>query len=929
MEFFKRYFKETDFEDTNLRGEVQVLCPFPHSFDSNGQPSYEKHPSAGINTETNLFHCFTCNQGLTEVQFIAKMNNISIKEASVLLNNLEQNATEEEWDTYHKALMNDEEKLNYLFSKGFSKEAIEQCKIGYSGVGIMTVPVIMNNTLMDMRTYTPDEKPKWKSQKGALAGLIVPFDLWINDPRPTVLCAGEKDMLMARSQGYNAITVTGGELAVPKYFKSYFLNKLVFIVYDNDETGKNGARNVASFIKECGGKPYVCEGHHKVCIEKGEDLYDFFIKYNKTKEDMNTVLNSGTPFDETQYKKERLKKIPVVSLTEAREGSYRNKRVSSLVQITSVFDTQYSVADYVEFEKIASLSDKDTMSLGEKRHYYLEDYNTQQILYLMEEENKVNNYYRSFVHIPSKEGGITMRKRSYATVFKASVIDYRESDVIEGDNFIPTETMAFIINKDVQNGKKYLMTYKMVAHPLDDQRLVMVVDELEEADNSVSDFVIDDSVKQNLSMFQGEPFAKMEEFLRRGKSIVGKFAMDKIFFTTDLYYHTPLQFNYGNRLTRGYLDVMIIGETRTGKSKTAESLLKLYQLGTFLSLKTSTTVGLIGGSKNTNGGGWKNTIGAIPRNHEGAVIMEEFQGAPENFISSITDIRTSNKVRIVRADGELVVDAKVRMLTLSNQQSTREGTKPLRSYPNGVEVVRELVGASEDISRYDFFALVEEPSEYTSPFAESDMLDAFPVNAYQDRVRWAWSRKPENIIFEEGVEKYIWEQAQALNATFNCHIKFFGSEADLKLARVSVATASCVCSTDNEFQNVIVKKEHVDWAVQWFNKLYDNGLFRLKEYADEERSYAEVDDELVKVVANLYNGNTVLLSQLEHTSSATRGNLQAVSGLDTTSFGAVINELTRFKLIKWQSDKIIPTERFRKSMRLITRGFTPPRLGES
>ena len=47
----------------------------------------------------------------------------------------------------------------------------------------------------------------------------------------------------------------------------------------------------------------------------------------------------------------------------------------------------------------------------------------------------------------------------------------------------------------------------------------------------------------------------------------------------------------------GALDVFILGDTSVGKSELAKGLTDLYNFGHFLSLKTSTTVGLIGGSK--------------------------------------------------------------------------------------------------------------------------------------------------------------------------------------------------------------------------------------------------------------------------------------------------------------------------------------------
>lgn len=933
MKFFKQFFKDIDFTNTNSRGEVQVLCPFPHRYTSDGKPIYEEHASAGINTETGLFHCFTCGIGLTEVQFASKVQGVSFKEATLLLTRLEE--CNGDWSQFESALWDSPYCLQSLLDFGFTEQVLKECRIGHTGEGMMAVPVFLYGVLMDIKTYKPNEKPKWKSLEGALAGFITPFDLWVNDPRPTLICAGEKDMLIARSNNYNAITVTGGEMALPKYFKSFFNDKDCFIIYDNDDTGKKGALSLATFIKENGGRPRVVTGHHAVCVDKGEDLYDYFQKYGKNREDLNEILYNTEEFTEEDYQKEKRKEMPLISLGEAVKSKYRGKLLNSIVQVTSVYDTQYSVADLIEFTKSpeVEINEKSAFSgYDEIKRVVIDDNNISRILYLMEKENIANSYYRKFAGIPNNEIGVIQKKLSHLTIYRASVIDFKEgdSDTVVGTDaeLVPTETQAFLVDYNVQNGGKYLMTYRMIPHPLDDQQLVMVVTDIKDANDSISSFRVTEEVKSYLKLFQGDPAEKMKEMLLRSKSIVGKFVVDKIFYTVDLFYHTPLQFYYGNRLLRGYLDTMIIGDTRTGKSQTASCLLNKYKLGTFLSLKTSTTVGLIGGSKNVNGGGWKNTIGAIPRNNKGAVIMEEFQGAPENFISSLTDIRTSNKVHIVRADGELTVDAMVRMLTISNQASTKEGSKPLRSYPNGVEVIQELIQASEDISRYDFFAVVEEPQKYTSPFAEVDILPALADEAYQTRVRWAWSRTPEQIIFDTGVQEYIWEKSEKLNEDFNCHIKFFGSEADIKLARISVAVASCLCSTDESFEKVIIKQEHVDWAVAWLYHLYDNDLFRLKEYAKEERSYSEIDDEIIEVVEGLYRMNTVLFTQLEHSSNCTRQNLQAVSGLDNQGFSIVLNDLTRYKLIKWQRDKIVPTERFRKTMRNIERYSSMKKKGE-
>jgi hypothetical protein len=79
------------------------------------------------------------------------------------------------------------------------------------------------------------------------------------------------------------------------------------------------------------------------------------------------------------------------------------------------------------------------------------------------------------------------------------------------------------------------------------------------------------------------------------------------------------------RKERAYLEPMIVGESRTHKSATSKGLMKVYELGAFIALQNATVAGLIGGSQASSSGGYKTRLGVIPRNHKGAVVLEEFQ----------------------------------------------------------------------------------------------------------------------------------------------------------------------------------------------------------------------------------------------------------------------------------------------------------------
>ena len=331
----------------------------------------------------------------------------------------------------------------------------------------------------------------------------------------------------------------------------------------------------------------------------------------------------------------------------------------------------------------------------------------------------------------------------------------------------------------------------------------------------------------------------------------------------DFSYSTPLQFNFGNfKNERAYLDTIIVGESRTGKSSTANCLRKLYGLGTFTSLagNSATIPGLVGGSNKT-ASGYQTRAGIIPQNHKGLVIFEEFGKSNSSVITELTDIRSSNEVRITRVAGTLTLPAMVRMITLTNPKNKGGNIQPIAAYPNGIEVLRDLVSAAEDIARYDMIVILPDRGN-----AQIDPLwmpeQPLDEQVYRDKIRWIWSRTADQIVIDRDTQLYIIQVANELNKTYEGHIKIFGTEAWKKISRLAIAIAGYVCSTDESYENIIVKPEHVDYAKNYLIKLYDNSTFKLREYINYEKQYTEINDEGVAALQDIYNKDPMLVLQL-------------------------------------------------------------------
>ena len=146
------------------------------------------------------------------------------------------------------------------------------------------------------------------------------------------------------------------------------------------------------------------------------------------------------------------------------------------------------------------------------------------------------------------------------------------------------------------------------------------------------------------------------------------------------------------------------------------------------------------------------------------------------------------------------------MISLTNVKNTDGVIKPITSYPNGLSILTELIDTAEDIARYDIMLILSDRgNSQIDPFWEPQ--EPLPLEVYQTRIRWIWSRKPENIIINKEVGLYIIEKSNSLNEQYGCHIKIFGTETWKKLSRLAIAVAGYLVSTDDSYENIIVQKE--------------------------------------------------------------------------------------------------------------------------
>lgn len=921
-EFIENQYSKGLIDNTypNEKGNVMVCCPFPHHDKTFNMDYYETKPSASINKDMRAFNCFVCGRHGNELEFAQMLTGLPKED--IIKGHLVQEELEDDYSNWeqlqHQDLLNDFDMLLKLKDLNITGQVIESVKLGKITNKLAT-PVFVNGKLKNVARYNINKlpnTPKVEYMPNSKTGDIVPFDLWKNNFNNTVICEGEKDMLVARSYGMNAITLTGGSQSSikPEYLEN-FRNRNVYIVYDNDDAGRTGAKKLyKQLIDYCN---VFITNIGSICKEEKEDVSDFFNKYNKSREDFIYILeNNSRQLTQNELKDIKTKtSLNFSKLSDNIKNSIIKRNVRSSLQIIATCLDTFAIPEYAIFKL------KDGIEADKRKNvsWFLKD-SSGNFLELMEGKIKtkdIPDILASICKLPKKWYDFyNLELGKEKTIYKCVVTDEVKDNEEEKTNETTIDLYSFI---PLEIGNSYDLDYKLFPHPREGQKLIAVATNIRQTNyefDKNNDEYLKSLDKFKVTTTINDKINELYESARCHISPHSHYLDKKMWFMMDLVFNSPLDITYNGKI-RGALDIFILGDTRTGKSEASKNLTKLYDFGEVIPLKTATVASLIGGTDER----LKRTkLGALPRHHKELAVLEEFSGAPADFIKSLTEIRSSNIVKIYRVAGEVKAPCKLRMITISNPVAYGTNLAQLISYPNGIEPLNELIKSPEDIARYDAFMLITQ-QPLLDP-NQNGLKEELKIDeaCYKVKSKWIKSLKSENVIISEELGNYIFSKALELNNIFSCSFPVFGSETNKKIARLSSALACMLCNTV-DYENIIVTKEHVDVIVNFLKSIYDNNVFRLKDFAEEEKSFNIVVDKDTALLNDMYPKNVTLIDFLANNSRVGRNELVTISGLNKDNFTKVFNLLASRKFVKLDREQVIPTIKFRKTYRLLNKDF--------
>lgn len=767
---------------------------------------------------------------------------------------------------------------------GWDDDTIRRFKIGYHR-GRFTIPIYdETGRVMNVRMYDPnaarseDKMISWRAGYGT-ARLYPIANLLDSDPSiPVFIFEGEKDTILANQHGLLAVTTTGGAGTWRNGWSVMFSGRDVCVCYDNDDAGRAGARKVATEVA-----PYAA----RVRILKipllepaGADFSDFIVKANHSIEDFHqrvvalaeeyrpaaadeeagtgaavytppadgVAFNFGGPGDAPAPLPGAESSVPLVPLSEAGAAEYNDKPVQMLVLIGGR-GREFMVPDSVrvrctpmDAEMCSNCPNSECDTPG-NRLYPIRYRGAELLEYINTDSDRVHGRLKGKLGIPSKCSAHRMiheSKRDVVQMFLNPAIDAMGPD--DDEKYVYREAY-FDGVRDIEPTQTYRVAGTTVAHPKT-QQVTHILSGAEPARTSIEAFEMTPAVRERMTVFRPtEPgveglwrhLDRMYDDLEKVTRIVQR---RDLMLAVDLTYHSALSFIFqGQRIVRGWVEALFAGDTRTGKSAVAENMLRHYRAGEFTNGENTTRAGLVAAVKQI-GTGWTLQWGVLPLNDKRLVIIDEAGNLTVEDIGSMSSLRSSGVAEVVKVERS-VARCRVRQIWIANPRPYGpERSTAMSAYPSGVHVVKELIGAAEDIARFDIVVTASQDDvalhKVNEQRSEGEPTIYTPAVCH-DRVMWAWSRTHEQVLWAEGSQDQLLRYAMQQGKDY----QYAGAvpivqpnEQRIKLARLAVSAAAMFFSTDASGETIVVRPEHVDFAYQYLERLYNKPSLAYKHYAE-------------------------------------------------------------------------------------------------
>lgn len=732
-----------------------------------------------------------------------------------------------------------------------------------------------------------------------------------------IVCEGELDAIICNQYNFRAITRTGAARVWKAEWNKLFKGLRVYVCHDMDEAGQAANRKVSRHLSRVAEEVRIIRLPYPVTDKHGRDLTDWWLDHDADRSAFQRLLDEAQPFDEASVEDPEEVDPSPAAVMDAFDSRRAGRPLALTVTVKGKREPGYSVPRKVEFRCTRDMGNKCEICPMKSEQGGIDRVIAgadPAILEMIDSTKpQVGEVLRRSIGVP-KCPKLNIRVAEHQAV----EVLYARPSVEHANGGGQDEYKNIKLTSVGRHDTNPNQTVRVVGalHPDPRKQLnEFLTWDVSRLETSLDRFEMDGETYRSLTRFQPasgqKPLAKLREIADDAANHVTHiYGRPELHAAMDLVFHSCIAFDFDEqRMSRGWLELLVVGDTRTGKSEAATRLTRHYGAGEVVSCETASFAGVLGGLQQFGSNKeWAVTWGSIPINDRRLVVLDEISGLTPEQIGAMSSVRSSGIAELTKIQQERTY-ARTRLIWLGNPRNGR-----MTDYTYGVQAIRPLIGNPEDIARFDLAMSVASGDVSADDINKTRAagVQKYPKDAARALLRWAWSRTAENIRWEEGATEAVYRFANELGRRYVEDPPLIqAANVREKLARLAVAIAARLFSTDERGEDILVKRSHVRAAVQFIDRLYKMEGFGYADRSAEviaDRTAAEKP--INKAAARTaLNRNPGLARFLRGAGKFRRQDLEEILNTDREEANAIIAELLDLRMIyKDKGDvKLTPT----------------------
>lgn len=870
-----------------------------------GNQSYARCPmhndtnaSFTVNMDTDEWYCHGCGFGGSYVEFIQHYYDVGRDVAAAAYKYWQQHKTlpfptEDYVNTCVKRLQEKPAEIKALHDFGITDEVITRYKLGWEDLRI-TIPIYSKvGKLINVRKYLPPHRRVEGSTNAKVLGVrgcnearFFPYENLTADKPVVYIVEGEKDCLVAISQGLNCVTGTGGS-NMPLHEENLFKGKTVYVMVDNDPAGcrlsNNYVRALSGIVKEL-----------KVIKLPVKDFTDYWTQYH------NTALEPYIEAAGIEAPGTRLSTATddPISLNKSEFVENLNTWVTlENMCVIGADPKTYTLPCKLKVRCMNAACTKPCR-IGVAKTAEEIEIDPRQLLSFVNSSDAIqDNYLKKLFSCKS----IGSEPAAYVN---AQLIMFQESasftDGMEDASYEPRYGLYLYEETRLIPTVKYNFVACRVTDPRTQQNYYVI----KQAETVQS--AIGKCTPETIEYFKAcaehcnSAMDLIDCHYSKWETAVGIEGRPDLFGAVLLTFASVTEIPWKGGILKGWLDSMVIGDTRTGKSQLAQRFVKQIQMGSYINGENARRTGVIGGVQR-NGDSWIITWGAIPMNDKGLLVIDEASGLEVEDIKELSATRSSGAVTINKiAKGE--ARARTRLIWLSNPRSGRNIED---FYWKGYGAFTEYIPVVEDQARFDLVLSAARDDVGELKGLRNEPLDEVK---YRDLFSYAWTVEKDDVIISKETTEEVIQVVKELSADFEGGPLVVGVAVHEKLLRLSCAFAVLCGSIVGD--RLIVQPKHVRYAQEFLVETLTKPTLDYKSFIEESKRaqrQRSKNIEFVKALVTQYPAIKILLGAQRFRG----GQVQEILGVERGEASKIISELLTRGLMKisyngtYQPDKIL------------------------